>query len=137
MSSRPSVSHSVIPTERKRTEGSPELEDVLSWGFLALLEMTGRRQEQTLIRQPAELSDTFPSEGKAGGRRTISGKCHAVEGASPLTPLCHPDRAKRAEGSPKLEDVLSWGFLALLEMTGKRGGISRSYGLDMTGKKGR
>jgi len=32
--------------------------------------------------------------------------------------FCHPDRAKRAEGSPKLEDVLPGGFLASFEMTG-------------------
>jgi len=120
----PLTSHYVIPTKRKRVEGSPELEDVLTWGFLTSFEMTGggmgvphpSASRAVCFSPPARATggsvtagaltmrpllsahskqhlccfdtvrSSFPPKGKAERRRTFSGKCHAEEGALPLTP---------------------------------------------------
>jgi len=41
-------------------------------------------------------------------------------------PNCHPDQAKRVEGSPDLERILSWKFPSF-EMAGGKAASGKSY----------
>jgi len=73
LSSRPSVSHSVIPTERSERRDPQE---------------RTRKQRQPLIRRSAEPSDTFPPKGggRQGGAVPFPAGAMPRKGLRPLPP---------------------------------------------------
>jgi len=117
--------NTVIPTKRKRVEGSPELEDVLPGGFLASFEMTGGGRgapHPSVGRAARHLSPQ--GEGREApyhfGQVPCRGRgyapCPSYVIPTERSPALSSRPSEASGGIPKKERVRTWGFLGLTRL---------------------
>jgi len=95
--------HTVIPTERSERRDPQE-------------RTRGQGRPSSVGRRSR--SDTFPPRGRQGGSVPFRASAMSWKGLRPLPPPFLSSRPNEVSGGiPKKERVLSWGFLASLEMT--------------------